>query len=95
MSGLTAKSCVPCRGGVPSLTGDEAKRYLGETPNWALDGAASRIERRFAFPDFAGALDFTVKVAEDAEPEEHSSSPVASSCMAWPGSSTSANSPDS
>ena len=71
MSGLTAKTCVPCRGGVPPLTEDEAKRYLGETPGWALDGAASRIERRFAFGDFVEALDFVNRLGTLAEEQGH------------------------
>ena len=71
MSGLTAQSCVPCRGGVPALTIDESKRYLAETPNWALDGTATRIERRFAFGEFAEALDFVNKVGALAEQEGH------------------------
>ncbi len=71
MSGLTAKTCVPCKGGVPPLTADEAKHYLGETPSWALDGAASRIERRFAFSGFVEALDFVNRVGALAEEEGH------------------------
>ena len=71
MSGLTAKTCVPCKGGVPSLTRAEAKQYLDETPNWALDGAAGRIERRFAFGNFAEALDFVNRVGALAEDEGH------------------------
>ncbi len=71
MSGLTEKTCVPCRGGVPALTADEAKHYSTETPNWALDGSATRIERRFAFDDFADALDFVNRVGVLAEKEGH------------------------
>lgn len=71
MAGLTARTCVPCRGGVPPLNRDEAKHYLGETPNWALDGAAGRIERRFAFSDFAAALEFVNRVGALAEEEGH------------------------
>ncbi len=71
MSGLTTKNCVPCKGGVPPLTADEAKHYLGETPNWALDGAASRVERRFAFRNFVEALDFVNRVGALAEAEGH------------------------
>ncbi len=71
MSGLTARTCVPCRGGVPALTADLAKRYLAETPNWALDGTVTRIERRFAFGNFAEALDFVNKVGALAEEEGH------------------------
>ncbi len=68
---LTAKSCVPCRGGVPPLGPDEAKRYLREAPGWALDGAVSRIERHFTFDGFAEALAFVNRVGELAEAEGH------------------------
>ncbi len=71
MSGLTEKSCVPCKGGVPALSAEEAKHYLDETPNWALDGAASRIERRFAFGNFVEALDFVNRLGALAENEGH------------------------
>ena len=71
MSGLTSKSCVPCRGGVPALTVDEAKRYLTETPNWALDSTATRIERRFAFGNFVEALNFVNALGALAEEEGH------------------------
>ncbi len=71
MSGLTEKTCVPCKGGVPALSAEEAKHYLDETPNWALDGAASRIERRFAFGDFVEALDFVNRLGALAENEGH------------------------
>ena len=68
---LTAKSCVPCRGGVPPLGPDEAKRYLREVPGWALGGAASRIERHFSFADFAETLAFVNRVGALAEAEGH------------------------
>ena len=71
MSGLTEKTCVPCRGGVPALSAEESKHYLDQTPNWALDGAASRIERRFAFGDFVEALDFVNRLGALAENEGH------------------------
>ncbi len=71
MSDLTTKTCVPCKGSVPSLTTDEAKHYLGETPNWALNGATTRIERRFSFRNFVEALDFVNRVGALAEEEGH------------------------
>ncbi len=68
---LTAKTCVPCRGGIPPLTEDQAQDYLGEVPNWALSHEATRIERRFGFPDFATTLAFVNRVGELAEAEGH------------------------
>ena len=68
---LTAKTCVPCKGGVPPLSPDEAERYLGETPGWTLGDGTTRIERRFTFGDFAAALDFVNKVGALAGAEGH------------------------
>ena len=68
---LTAKTCVPCRGGIAPLIAAEAKAYLSEAPGWELDGSATRIERRFEFTNFAGALDFVNKLGALAEAEGH------------------------
>ncbi len=68
---LTAKTCIPCRGGVAPLAPGEAERYLSETPGWSLDDSATRIERRFTFKNFVEALDFTNKVGALAEREGH------------------------
>ena len=53
---LTAKTCTPCRGGVPPLTAQEAEELRGQAPEWALLEDASRIERTFRFRDFREAL---------------------------------------
>ena len=71
MSDLTAKQCVPCRGGVPPLAGAELAalaRELGDA--WqVVDG--HHLERTFPFPDFKSALAFTNRVGELAEAEGH------------------------
>ncbi len=69
--GLTAKTCTPCRGGIPPLEPDEAKRYLAEAPGWGLDESATRIERKFEFKNFVQALDFVNKIGALAEQEGH------------------------
>ncbi len=70
MSELAQKNCIPCRGGVPPLAGEELAGFAAETPQWAVvDGR--RIERELTFPDFRRALDFTNKVGELAEQEGH------------------------
>ena len=68
---LSAKTCTPCRGGVPPLTRAEAERLLAEAPGWALVEQATRIERTFQFPDFARALALVTKIAGLAEAEGH------------------------
>ena len=68
---LTQKTCVPCQGGIPPLTPDEARRYLDQVPGWSLSEAGDRINRKFAFGDFVAALDFVNRVGGLAEEEGH------------------------
>ena len=68
---LTQKTCVPCQGGIPPLPAEEAKKLLKETPGWTLSADATRINRKFTFPDFAAAQKFVNKVGDLAEQEGH------------------------
>lgn len=68
---LGEKKCVPCRGSVPALTAEEARRLMGETPGWELEEDATRIRRTFRFRNFAQAMEFARKVGEIAEQEGH------------------------
>ena len=45
MTALAEKNCVPCRGGVPPLTREEAERLHEQAPDWTLLDDARRIER--------------------------------------------------
>jgi len=68
---LAQKECVPCKGGVPPLKGealDQLIRTLGR--DWAVING-HHLEKRFTFPDFQSALDFTVKAGAIAEREGH------------------------
>lgn len=73
MTELTQRSCVPCRGGVPPLSTEEAGALRGHVPLWEIteiEGIA-RLRREFRFKDFKQALDFAVQVGELAEREQH------------------------
>ena len=70
MTGLTEKTCVPCRGGVPPLAGDEAESFLAETPGWELR-EGKRIERTYKFKNFRETLNFVNRVGELAEEQGH------------------------
>jgi len=70
-SELLAKTCTPCRGGVPPLTRDEAEAYRAATPLWTLLDGATRIERTLRFKDFREAFTFVARAAELAEAEGH------------------------
>jgi len=67
---LAAKSCVPCRGGVPPLAGKELADLHKQVPDWVVVNG-HHIKRVFTFPDFASALAFVNKVGEVAEKEGH------------------------
>jgi 4a-hydroxytetrahydrobiopterin dehydratase len=68
---LAARSCTPCRGGVPPLGPEEAEALRREIPDWSLLDAATRIERRFRFKNFAEAFAFVTRAAGIAETEGH------------------------
>ena len=73
MGELVRSACVACRGGVPTLTEAEIGALRPEVPEWTVvevDGV-KRLRREFRFPDFRQALDFTVRVGELAEREQH------------------------
>ena len=73
MTGLTQATCVPCRGGVATLTDAEIAGLRPQVPEWQLVevGGVKRIRREFRFKDFRQALDFTVQIGELAEREQH------------------------
>ena len=71
--GLTQSSCVPCRGGVPTLTDAEIRELSPQVPDWKVvevDGI-KRLRREFTFSDFKSAMEFAVQVGELAEREGH------------------------
>ena len=68
---LLAKTCTPCRGGIPPLSRSEAEAYLKEAPGWTLLDDGRRIERAFKFKNFKEAMDFVHKVGELSEAEGH------------------------
>ncbi len=70
MSELAQKSCVPCRGGVPPLEGEELANLAAQVSDWTV-ADAHHIEREFAFQNFQQALDFTNQVGALAESEGH------------------------
>ncbi len=70
MTDLAAKKCVPCKGGVPPLKGEELQELGRETPEWNIVNE-HHIARNFKFPDFTTALAFVDKVGAVAEEEGH------------------------
>ncbi|MDX1813103.1 MAG: 4a-hydroxytetrahydrobiopterin dehydratase [Gammaproteobacteria bacterium] len=68
---LDQKSCIPCQGGIPPLTGEEAAKLLPEADKWKLIDDNTKLQRNFAFDNFVQALNFVNKVGELSEAEGH------------------------
>jgi threonine synthase len=70
MSALKEKHCVPCRGGVPPMTVEQAQEYLKELAGWELiDG--KKIAKEFKFARYLDGIAFAQKVGALAEEEGH------------------------
>lgn len=72
MSELTRESCVACRADAPRVEAEEAQKLLADVPEWNLrQDEVPYLSRVFKFPNFLEALEFTNKVGELAEQENH------------------------
>ena len=68
---LTDRKCVPCEGGVPTLTRAEAEAMLTQVPGWELADDAKSIHRRFEFKGFYKTMSFVNAMAWVANAENH------------------------
>ena len=70
MSELSNKQCVPCRGGVPPLQGEEINRLLAQLNGWEVV-LEHHLKKNYGFANFAQALKFVNRVGELAEEQGH------------------------
>jgi len=70
MSDLASKTCVPCRGGVPPLKGEELSSLQKQVDGWNVV-EEHHITKTFKFPNFREALGFVNRVGELAEEQGH------------------------
>jgi len=70
MAGLSERTCIPCRGGVPPLTREESGRLAAEVDGWSVVDN-HHLEKERGFPDFTSALGFVNAVAAVAEEQQH------------------------
>ncbi len=68
---LCSTRCVPCEGGVPKLTPEEATAQLKEVPGWELLPGPDRIRKSWVVRNFLAGMCFFEKVTEVAEAEGH------------------------
>ena len=73
MSDLSAKKCEACRADAPLVTQTQIDELREQIPEWNLIEVEGikRLTRTYAFKDFAQALEFTSKVGNLAEGENH------------------------
>lgn len=70
MANLASRQCVPCRGGVPPMRGEEIKEFLAEVEGWEVL-EEHHLRRKYKFGDFREALAFVNRVGALAESEGH------------------------
>jgi len=68
---LAEKECVPCKGGVPPLEGEELAGLLAELGGGWRAVEEHHLEKAFEFDDFVGALEFVNRVGRLAEEQGH------------------------
>lgn len=70
MSGLAERECVPCRGGVPPLKGEEIQEFSTQIKDWQVVDD-HHLQRTYEFKNFRETLDFVNRVGELAEAQGH------------------------
>jgi 4a-hydroxytetrahydrobiopterin dehydratase len=70
MSELAERQCVPCRGGVPPIKGEQIKEMSSQLPDWQVVNE-HHLQRDYRFQDFRETLDFVNRVGELAEAQGH------------------------
>jgi 4a-hydroxytetrahydrobiopterin dehydratase len=68
---LTTKKCVPCEGGIPAYSADEARKQVEKLPGWKLTEDGKRIRREWVVKNFMTGINFFGDVAKLAEAEGH------------------------
>jgi 4a-hydroxytetrahydrobiopterin dehydratase len=70
MSELSSKQCVPCRGGVPALRGEEITKLQDQLADWKVVNE-HHLQRSYRFKDFREAQAFVNRVGDLAEQQGH------------------------
>lgn len=70
MADLAERECVPCRGGVPPLTGEQIKPLAEQLDGWQVVDE-HHLQKSYKFKGFRDPLDFVNRVGELAEQQGH------------------------
>ena len=73
MSDLKQMSCTQPKKGDPSISPAEIENFYPQIPEWEIVevGGVKQLIRQFGFRNFVSALEFTNKIGELAEAEDH------------------------
>jgi 4a-hydroxytetrahydrobiopterin dehydratase len=70
MADLAERQCVPCRGGVPPLKGDEIEKLRIQLEGWEVVNE-HHLQKAYELKDFGETLAFVNRVGELAEQQGH------------------------
>ena len=70
MTELAQQTCVPCKGGVPPLKGEELANLARQVRGWKVL-EDHHIAKSCDFPDFVSALKFVNAIGAIAEEQGH------------------------
>ena len=70
MPELAELQCVPCRGGVPPLQGQEIEKFLAQLEGWEVVNQ-HHLQKTYRFKDFRASLEFVNRIGELAESQGH------------------------
>ena len=72
VSDLAESSCEACRIDAPLVSDDEASVLIKEIEGWYLiDDGVKKLKKEFNFSSYSDSKDFTNKVADMADQEDH------------------------
>jgi 4a-hydroxytetrahydrobiopterin dehydratase len=70
MSELASRQCVPCRGGVPPLRGEEITKLRAQLEGWQVVDE-HHLRKEYKFSNFGEAQAFVNQVGQLAEEQGH------------------------
>jgi 4a-hydroxytetrahydrobiopterin dehydratase len=70
MTDLAERRCVPCKGGVPPLTPEQAAPLLAQLDGWEIVDH-HHLRKTYRLRDFAQALALVNRIAAIAEEQHH------------------------
>ena len=72
MIDLASSTCEACRIDAPKVSDDEASLLIKEIEGWdVIDEGVKKLKKEFSFSDYSDSIDFSNKVADMADKEDH------------------------